>query len=148
MRGNRLQIVRTDPTHRTDADEERSARVRVASQFGELWLRCYVRSKLRRDPIFIAAYELFRGSNAPILDVGCGVGLLAFYLRERGFRAPILGLDVDERKTERGKRIASRYADIELRCVDVRESIPGFSGNIAMFDLLHYLPPLEQIELL
>jgi 2-polyprenyl-3-methyl-5-hydroxy-6-metoxy-1,4-benzoquinol methylase len=107
-----------------------------------------VASKLRRDPIFAVAYELFRGSDAPILDIGCGVGLLAFYLRERGFRAPILGLDVDGRKTERGNRIALRYVDVDLRCVDVQESIPAFSGNITMVDMLHYLPPLEQIELL
>jgi 2-polyprenyl-3-methyl-5-hydroxy-6-metoxy-1,4-benzoquinol methylase len=141
-------MARVDLANRTDADEEKSARLRVASQFRELWLRCYVRSKLRRDPIYAAAYELLRSSDAPILDVGCGVGLLAFYLRERGFRPSILGLDVDQRKTERGKWIASRYADLDLRCADVRESIPAFSGNVAMFDMLHYLPPLEQIELL
>ena len=34
--------------------------------------------------IYPAAYELFRDSDEPILDIGCGVGLLAFYLRERG----------------------------------------------------------------
>ena len=47
----------------------------------------YAGRKLRRDPIFPAAYELLRESNEPLLDVGCGVGLLAFYLRERNFLA-------------------------------------------------------------
>jgi trans-aconitate methyltransferase len=129
--------------------EHESACARVAAQFPQRWLRSYVRSKLRRDPIYPAAYELFRGSDEPILDLGCGLGLLAFYLRERGCRQPILGLDVDARKTRQGSRIAApRYRDVELRSQDVQESIPAFSGNIALFDVLHYLPLAEQTALL
>ena len=129
--------------------EHEPACARVAALFSQLWLRRYVRSKLRRDPIYPAACELFRGSNEPILDIGCGLGLLAFYLRERGCRQPILGLDVDARKTERGNRIAAaRYRNVDLRSQDVQEPIPAFSGNIALFDVLHYLPPAEQTSLL
>jgi 2-polyprenyl-3-methyl-5-hydroxy-6-metoxy-1,4-benzoquinol methylase len=108
-----------------------------------------VRSKLRRDPIYPAACELFRGSAEPILDIGCGLGLLAFYLRERGCQQPILGLDVDARKTRQGSRsAASRYRDVEFRCQDVQESLPAFCGNIALFDVLHYLPLAGQTALL
>src|SRR5438552_1918585 len=133
---------------RGDVSEHESACARVATQFSQRWLRGYVVSKLRRDPIYPAAYELFHGSDEPILDIGCGVGLLAFYLRERGFRPSILGLDVYLRKTRQGSRIASRYRDVDLRCQDVQQSIPGFSGNIALFDVLHYLPLPEQTSLL
>ncbi|MFL6595491.1 MAG: class I SAM-dependent methyltransferase, partial [Chthoniobacterales bacterium] len=56
----------------------------VAALYTETWLRHYVGSKLRRDGVFAAAYELLRDSDQPILDIGCGVGLLPFYLRERG----------------------------------------------------------------
>jgi len=134
---------------RGDVSEHEPACARVAAQFPERWLRGYVRSKLRRDPIYPAAYELFRSSDEPILDIGCGLGLLAFYLRERGCRQPLLGLDVDARKTGQGSRIAaSRYRDIDLRSQDVQESIPVFSGNIALFDVLHYLPLAEQTSLL
>jgi 2-polyprenyl-3-methyl-5-hydroxy-6-metoxy-1,4-benzoquinol methylase len=125
-----------------------SACARVATQFSEVWLRCYVRSKLRRDPIYPAAYELFRHSDEPILDIGCGVGLLAFYLRERGCRQPILGLDLDARKIRRGINVASHYQDIDLRSQDIRGPIPAFSGSIALFDVLHYLPLAEQTALL
>jgi 2-polyprenyl-3-methyl-5-hydroxy-6-metoxy-1,4-benzoquinol methylase len=134
---------------RGDISEHEPACARVAAQFPQLWLRIYVKSKLRRDPIFRVAYELFRGSGEPILDIGCGLGLLAFYLREHGCRQPILGLDVDARKTRQGSRIASRcYRDIDLRYQDVQESIPAFSGNIALFDVLHYLPLAQQTLLL
>jgi 2-polyprenyl-3-methyl-5-hydroxy-6-metoxy-1,4-benzoquinol methylase len=133
---------------RGDTSEHESACSRVAAQFPPGWLRIYVGSKLRRDPIYAAAYELFHGSDEPILDIGCGLGLLAFYLRERGCRQPILGLDVDLRKTRKGSRIASRYRDVNLRCQDIQGSIPAFSGNIALFDVLHYLPVTGQIALL
>src|SRR3979490_1793111 len=89
---------------RDDASEHKPACRRVAALFPQLWLRRYVTSKLRRDPIYPAACELFRGSDDPILDIGCGLGLLAFYLRERGCQQPILGLDLDARKIGQGSR--------------------------------------------
>jgi 2-polyprenyl-3-methyl-5-hydroxy-6-metoxy-1,4-benzoquinol methylase len=134
---------------RGDVSEHESACARVATQFPQRWLRGYVGSKLRRDPIYPAAYELFRGSDEPILDIGCGVGLLAFYLRERHCRQPILGLDVDARKIRQGSLIAAaRYRDVDFRHQDVQEPIPVFSGNIALFDVLHYLPLTAQTALL
>src|SRR5437764_15344928 len=61
----------------------------VAERFQRGWLRHYVKSKLRRDPIFPAAYELLRGSDEPILDLGCGIRVLGVYLRERGCARPL-----------------------------------------------------------
>jgi 2-polyprenyl-3-methyl-5-hydroxy-6-metoxy-1,4-benzoquinol methylase len=130
------------------ADHERAC-ARVAAQFSQRWLRHYVRGKLRRDRIYSTAYELLGSSAEPILDVGCGVGLLAFYLRERACRQPVLGLDVDARKIRYGGKIAAdRYRDVELRIQDVQVAIPDFSGNVALFDVLHYLPETEQHTLL
>ena len=129
--------------------EHESACVRVATQFRPRWLRNYVRGKLRRDQIFPAAYELLRSSAAPILDVGCGVGLLGFYLRERGCRQPVMGLDADARKIRCGAGITEKsYRDIDLRFHDVAETVPEFSGNVALFDVLHYLSPANQASLL
>ncbi|HSP45361.1 MAG TPA: class I SAM-dependent methyltransferase [Chthoniobacterales bacterium] len=136
-------------TVRRNAVEHENACARVATQFSQRWLRSYVRGKLRRDRIYQAAYELLHSSAAPILDVGCGLGLLAFYLRERGCRQPVLGLDVDARKIRYGATIAAgRYRDVDLRFHDVENAIPSFSGNVALFDVLHYLPPATQTALL
>jgi 2-polyprenyl-3-methyl-5-hydroxy-6-metoxy-1,4-benzoquinol methylase len=132
-----------------DVNEHKSACARVSARFPQRWLRGYVGSKLRRDPIYAAAYELFRGSAEPILDIGCGLGLLAFYLRERGCRAPILGLDVDARKIQRGGEIAAaHYRDVDLRHQDVQKPIGSFSGNVVLFDVLHYLSQAQQTALL
>lgn len=129
--------------------EHESACARVATQFRPGWLRNYVRGKLRRDEIFPAAYELLCRSAEPILDVGCGVGLLGFYLRERGCCQPVMGLDADARKIRYGAGITEKsYRDIDLRFHDVAQTVPEFSGNVALFDVLHYLSPPRQTALL
>src|SRR3954468_4957330 len=137
-----------DIQRRNAADHE-NACARVATQFRQPWLRSYVGSKLRSDRIYRAAYDLLGRSAEPILDVGCGVGLLAFYLRERACVQPILGLDLDARKIERGAAIAAHgYRDVELRFQDVEAQLPDFRGNVALFDVLHYLPDAKQTALL
>jgi SAM-dependent methyltransferase len=108
----------------------------------------YARWKLRSDPIFLAAFELLRESSTPLLDAGCGVGLLAFYLRERNFLPPISGLDRDSRKIERANAVKSGvYHDLDFIEQDVCDPIAQ-TGNIVLFDLLHYLCPNEQASLL
>jgi SAM-dependent methyltransferase len=122
--------------------------VRVAARFAQRWLRIYASRKLRADPIFPAAFELFHASSQPLVDLGCGIGLLAFYLRERNFLAPVCGLDRDGRKIERARAVAaSAYHDLQFIEQDVSRPIAP-SGNIVLFDLLHYLPPDEQANLL
>jgi SAM-dependent methyltransferase len=128
------------------AHEEACAR--VAARFGERWLRGYARRKLRSDPIFPAAFGLFRNSRERLVDLGCGVGLLALYLRERNFSAPISALDRDRRKIARASRAAnSCYQDLDFIEQDACGPIEP-NGNIVLFDLLHYLQPDDQVRLL
>lgn len=121
---------------------------RVAARFRERWLRIYAGRKLRTDPVFPAAWKLLSGSEQPLIDVGCGVGLLAFYLRERHFLPPIVGLDRDGRKIARARAVAgAAYHDLDFFEQDVRAPI-GQTGTLVLFDLLHYLSPNEQSDLL
>ena len=131
-----------DTTH-----EEACAR--VASLFPQLWLRLYVESKLRTDPVFGLAYDLLGNSPQPILDLGCGLGLLGFYLRERGLEQPITGLEVDGRKVRYARKAADgRYHRIHFDEQDMRAGLPAFCGNVVLFDVLHYLEPAAQTSLL
>ncbi|MBA2742996.1 MAG: class I SAM-dependent methyltransferase [Chthoniobacterales bacterium] len=113
-------------------------------------LRYYVGSKLRSDPVFAVAYELVRDSAEPILDVGCGIGLLAFYLRERGWSQPITGIDIDGRKIARAKEVQQRgsYFGLEFEVHDVAAKLPPACGHVVLFDVLHYLQSDEQQTLL
>jgi 2-polyprenyl-3-methyl-5-hydroxy-6-metoxy-1,4-benzoquinol methylase len=118
--------------------------MRISSLFARRWMRFYSRGKLRHDPAFPTAFEKIGESSLPLLDIGCGVGLLAFYLRERGFAPEVLGLDVDERKIREGQVVAGQhYTGISLQTGDAA-ALPEFSGNVAMLDVLHYLSPSAQ----
>ena len=132
----------------SSASAHEEACVRVAARFEERWLRTYVNWKLRADPIYLTAFDLFRNSDQPLVDIGCGVGLLAFYLRERNFLAPISGFDRDGRKIERANTVArGACRGVEFIEQDVCEPLKQ-TGNIVLFDVLHYLRPDEQSRLL
>lgn len=136
-------------TSRAEIDREHwEACDRVASRFSARWLRHYVAAKLLTDPVYPTAYDCLRNSEFPILDVGCGVGLLGFYLRERGCTQSFTGLDRDERKIRIAAGIANRYEALDLLEGDAQGVIPEFEGNVVLFDVLHYLRPTSQRQLL
>lgn len=120
---------------------------RVAERFGSRFLRSYSRSKLRIDPVYRAVLELLRGSSAPLFDVGCGLGLLEFFLRENGFSSAITGIDHDERKVAQANAIASHYTDLEFHSGDAREQIPA-GRSVLLIDVLHYFSAGDQRRIL
>ena len=126
---------------------------KLARQFGSRWHRHYVRSKLRTDPLYDGVFEELKREQLPLLDLGCGLGLLAFYLRERGLDFPILGIDYDERKIADAARLAAANdaaggGRLEFRVGDAREGIPEFQGNVTILDILQFFLPEEQDRLL
>jgi 2-polyprenyl-3-methyl-5-hydroxy-6-metoxy-1,4-benzoquinol methylase len=67
-------------------------------------------------------------------------GLLGQYLRERGFRAAYHGLDLDARKIEEARQ-AAQAAQLDLDFArGTADSLPAFSGDVALLDVLHYMP--------
>jgi len=116
---------------------------RLAARYPTLFLRAYVRSKLRIDPAYDAVFDRVNGSDAPLLDIGCGIGILALYLRARGFSAPIRGIDHDERKIAIARSVVPE-ATFEVG--DARTSIDG--STIVLLDLLHYFRSDEQQRIL
>jgi len=114
----------------------------VAALYDSRFLRNYARSKLARDPVYAAVAD--RLPELPLLDLGCGVGLLALSLRLRGFSSPILGIDHDARKIEAARKAA---VSADFRAGDVRDAI-DFHGNVAMLDVLHYFNDADQQRIL
>lgn len=114
------------------------------------WNRNYVSSKLKTDPLYSALLENVRDSPLPLLDLGCGMGLSALYLRTHGVEIPIHGLDYDERKIDEAKRVASAsgYKDLTFAFHDARRGIPSHAGNVSILDILQFFTPTEQETLL
>lgn len=121
---------------------------RIARHFRGRWLQGYARGKMRSDPVYRASFARIGSSALPLLDIGCGIGLHAFFLRELGYVAPILGLDVDVKKIAAGQAVAAaHYRDVTLQTGE-GAALPDFSGNVSLLDVLHYFSPDAQSALL
>jgi len=117
---------------------------RIAARYPSAFLRAYVRAKVRIDPVYAAVFERIDESADPLLDVGCGVGILAAYLRMRGFAAPIRGIDHDERKVAVAGRVVH---DAAFEVADARSAI-AMGGTVVLLDLLHYFRGADQAAIL
>jgi len=84
---------------------------RVAALYPTRFLRSYVRWKIANDAVYDAVY---RRAQGPIVDIGCGAGVLAAYLRARGCDAPIAGVDHDARKIEVARALGLRDATFKV----------------------------------
>jgi SAM-dependent methyltransferase len=120
---------------------------RLASLFDRRSLQGYVRWKVRTDPVYGAVLEAVRGRNQPLLDLGCGIGLLAFFLREHGVTAPVVGLDFDHRKIEVARIAAQRYRGIDFIAGDARDPLPH-DHDVVILDMLHYFDAASQQQIL
>lgn len=122
---------------------------RIIRSYRLRWLRGYVWGKLWSDPVYRACAHRLGTSALPLLDVGCGIGLLALYLREHGFQGEVLGVDADLHKVVHGMEavVAGAYQEITLRVGNCTE-LPGFSGHVAILDVLQYLTAAEQRQVL
>jgi SAM-dependent methyltransferase len=118
--------------------------IRIAARYPSRFLRAYVRAKVRIDPVYAAVFERISDSTEPLLDVGCGVGVLAAYLRARGFAAPIRGIDHDERKVAVAAAVVH---DATFEVADARSAIPA-GGTVVLLDLVHYFRSTDQAAIL
>ena len=102
--------------------------------------RRYVRIKLLIDPVYKGAVPVFADSPRPLLDIGCGMGLLGLYLATHGHTPDYLGVDSDARKIDSARTFAADgHPHLDFLHVDAG-SLPEFSGDVALLDALHYMP--------
>jgi len=127
----------------------RPARHAIVRRYATPTQRGYVRGKLFGDPVYAAIAALLAASPPlPLLDIGCGMGLLGQYLHARNALHGYLGVDHDERKIESARHAAAGLGDaLQWRCADAAQT-PGFEGHVTLLDVLHYLPAERQAPLL
>ncbi len=123
----------------------------------------FARGKLRGDPVFRTLLEhgLLHG-RAHILDLGCGQGLLTAWLRTaarchergiwpRGWPAPpraqtIRGMELSAREVARAR--CALGAECEVEQADIRGTAFGSADAVMLLDVLHYMSPESQREVL
>ena len=118
--------------------------------WGNWWDYWYTRIKLGSDPLYPGVIAALRGSAAPVLDLGCGLGLFAHALRAAGMSQPYRGLDIDAAKIGRGRQIAARSGlhEVQLDVHDLVLGWPDHRGSVTILDVLQYLDAPTQRALL
>jgi 2-polyprenyl-3-methyl-5-hydroxy-6-metoxy-1,4-benzoquinol methylase len=118
--------------------------------YGNRWHYHYSRIKLGSDPLYPGVAAALRGSERPVLDLGCGIGLLAHALRAEQLDLPYCGVDNDAGKVRRARLAADAAGlhDVDFDVVDLATTLPAHAGSVALLDVLQYLDGPAQQRLL
>jgi SAM-dependent methyltransferase len=130
---------------------DRAARRAIAGAFlPSRWHYHYAASKLASDPLYGGVVQALRASTAPLLDLGCGIGLLAHVLAQAGVAVAYSGVDNDAGKIEQARAAAARAGLVRasFAAVDLARSFPGHRGSVTLLDVLQFLPAAAQSPLL
>ncbi|MEO6102164.1 MAG: methyltransferase domain-containing protein [Pseudoxanthomonas sp.] len=135
---------------------DRATATRIAQAYlprhplGNRWDYYYSRAKLGSDPLYPGVLQALRGCQAPLLDLGCGLGLLAHALRLDGQTMEYRGVDNDAAKIERARNVMgkSALADTRFEVIDLAKGPPVHQGSVAILDVLQYLDAAAQQALL
>jgi SAM-dependent methyltransferase len=102
------------------------------------------------DPVFETAAATLRSREGKIIDLGCGLGLLAFWFRYHDLNQDFVGYDQSEWKVRAGLAAARRldYTNVEFHTKNMLEVDLCGAAAVCAFDVLHYLPGREQRQFL
>lgn len=109
--------------------------------------RYYARAKYRLDPCYSALCARIP-AGAAVVDLGCGLGMLAVALAELGDGRRTLGIDWDCAKIAAGQQAAAGLAGVTLQRGDLREQPLAACDFITLVDVLHYYEPAVQTQVL
>jgi cyclopropane fatty-acyl-phospholipid synthase-like methyltransferase len=125
------------------------AEARIVAAIPDRFTRVYARGKLSSDPVYGAVAGLLAGRPLPLLDLGCGIGLLPMFLRAHGYQPKITGVEADVRKVAQAVATSQQLATPAFSILeqDVRQPLEH-RGHVTLLDVLHYLPPADQARLL
>lgn len=110
----------------------------------------YSLSKLAMDPLYEAVPGAFADESEPVLDLGCGIGLLLHCLRAGGRQLAYVGVDTDAVKIDAARAASHRggHSNASFQVCDLNVEFPSHQGSVALLDVLQYLPRQAQGTLL
>ena len=110
-------------------------------------LEWYVWVKLKLEKGYERLHQLVP-RKARVVDIGCGYGYTSLALAYAAEEREVLGLDYDDRKIEIAANVPALPQNVRFETGDaVTYDYPG-SDVFILGDLLHYLLPEEQEELI
>jgi SAM-dependent methyltransferase len=113
----------------------------AASFLPDRYFQGYTLCKLATDPLYGAICAQFDGHDQPLLDLGCGIGLLLQCLRALGNPIPYVGIDSDKEKIAAARLAATKRSirDANFQIGDLAHELPAHHGSFALLDILQYL---------
>jgi 2-polyprenyl-3-methyl-5-hydroxy-6-metoxy-1,4-benzoquinol methylase len=108
----------------------------------------YARTKLGSDPLYPGVCAALRGTTAPVLDLGCGLGLLAHALHAEGIGLRYFGADNDAAKIASARRAAGRAGldQAGFETLDLSRALPPHRGSVVILDVLQFLDAQRQVQ--
>ena len=113
------------------------------------YARHFAFGKLTGDPIFRHVLESgLIPAHARLLDLGCGQALTAALLTVEGQHGDwrYHGIDLSSRDIERAR--AALPSNCEVAAGDIRDAAFGVADTVLVFDVLHYIGPDAQVDVL
>ena len=110
-------------------------------------LEWYMRIKSRLEQNYQPYNELVP-IEAKVLDVGCGYGFLSYMLNFVSPTRQITGIDYDEQKIATANHCFSKNENVQFKFANVMEYSFEQYDSIIMSDILHYLTPEEQRQII
>jgi 1-acyl-sn-glycerol-3-phosphate acyltransferase len=110
-------------------------------------LEWYLKVKTKLEKNYGLLHELLPKAGH-ISDIGCGYGFMSYQLHFAAPERDITGYDYDEEKIAVANHCFSRNEHIRFEEADVSSMQPQASDAFILADVLHYLKPEKQLELL
>ncbi len=106
---------------------------------------CRIKTKLEGN---YENFEKHLPKKGKITDVGCGYGFLPLMLGFMSKEREIIGIDYDSEKIDIASNSISRNNNTRFICGDVTQVVFENSDAFVISDVLHYLQPEQQINLI
>jgi 1-acyl-sn-glycerol-3-phosphate acyltransferase len=110
-------------------------------------LEWYMKVKVGMEKNYLPIHELLP-KQGKMLDIGCGYGFMSYMLHFTSPQRGITGIDYDEDKIETANHCFSKDDTINFIAADVLAFEFEKYDAIILSDILHYLQPEQQTEVM
>lgn len=110
-------------------------------------LEYYMRVKMHLEEYYVL-FDKILPDAGKIVDLGCGYGFMTQTLAFAGPMRNLIGMDYDSSKIEIAQNVPHKPQNLTFKCADVMEFNESEAQAFIVSDVLHYLKPEEQNQLL